>query len=87
MSNHDLWRWKINVVRVMGNSHDRRYVPDLVQAFQDDPDERVRAMAVWAFLNIIGQEAASIVSQDTKNSDHVIQEFRRAKQAFPPDRG
>ena len=32
MSPDDIWKWKMNVARVMGNSLDDGYVPDLVRA-------------------------------------------------------
>ncbi|MCK5343081.1 MAG: HEAT repeat domain-containing protein, partial [Candidatus Heimdallarchaeota archaeon] len=57
MSYKDIWRWKMNVARVMGNSRDEKYIADLIRAFKDNPDERVREMAVWAIGNIGGPEA------------------------------
>ncbi len=42
MSYQDIWRWKMNVARVMENSRDEKYIGDLVRAFQDNTDERVR---------------------------------------------
>jgi len=57
MSYKDIWRWKMNVARVMGNSRDEKYIADLVRAFKENPDERVREMAVWAIGNIGGPEA------------------------------
>ncbi len=52
MSPDDIWKWKMNVARVMGNSHDESYVPDLVRAFNENEDERVRGMAAWALGRI-----------------------------------
>ena len=57
MSDADLWRWKANVARVMGNLRDEAYVPDLVRAFGESGDERTRAMIAWA-LGRIGSPAA-----------------------------
>ena len=57
MSYDDVWRWKMNVARVMGNSLDERYVADLVTAFSENGDDRVRGMAAWA-LGRIGGSAA-----------------------------
>ncbi len=57
MSDADLWRWKMNAARAMGNSRDDAYVPELAEAFRREEDERVKAMAVWA-LGRIGSPAA-----------------------------
>ncbi|HOO71093.1 MAG TPA: 4Fe-4S double cluster binding domain-containing protein [Spirochaetota bacterium] len=54
----ELWRWKMNVARAMGNSLDRSYVPDLIKAFRENDDERVQAMAAWALGRLGGTEAA-----------------------------
>ncbi|MDJ0883914.1 MAG: 4Fe-4S double cluster binding domain-containing protein, partial [Desulfobacterales bacterium] len=54
MSTDDLWRWKMNVARAMGNTRDSRYTADLVQAMETNDDERVRAMAAWALGRIGG---------------------------------
>lgn len=59
MSANDIWRWKMNVARVMGNSRDRRYTGDLIRVLQENPDERVRAMAAWALGKLGGEEARS----------------------------
>jgi len=59
MSYKDIWRWKMNVARVMGNSRDASYIPDLIRAFNENADERVKAMAAWAIGHIGGQDARS----------------------------
>lgn len=53
----DLWRWTANVARAMGNSRDREYVPDLVQAFGRNTDERVLGMIAWSLGRLGGPEA------------------------------
>lgn len=57
MSDADLWRWKANAARAMGNTLDEMYVPDLVSAFGEDGDERVKAMIAWALGRIGGGSA------------------------------
>jgi len=57
MSAKDLWRWKMNVARVMGNTRDDVYVPELVKAFHREQDERVRGMCAWALGRIGGLAA------------------------------
>lgn len=53
----DLWRWKMNVARVMGNSLNQEYVPELVKAFDSNHDERVRGMIAWALGKLGGAKA------------------------------
>ena len=57
MSDADLWRWKMNAARAMGNTLDETYIPHLTEAFRRESDERVKAMTAWA-LGRIGGPAA-----------------------------
>ncbi len=57
MSVRDIWRWKMNVARVMGNSRDNRYVTDLIKAYQENDDPRVLGMIAWALGRLGGKEA------------------------------
>ncbi|MCF8031605.1 MAG: HEAT repeat domain-containing protein [Desulfarculaceae bacterium] len=57
MSAKDLWRWHMNVARVMGNTRDEAYVPELARSLDDNPDERARAMSAWALGRIGGVQA------------------------------
>ncbi len=57
MSPDDIWKWKMNVARVMGNTLDDGYVPDLVCAYHENEDARVRGMIAWALGRIGGAEA------------------------------
>ncbi len=66
MSYADVWRWKMNVARVMGNSRDSRFIPELARAFRENTDERVKAMAVWALGRIGGKEAEDELSDIRK---------------------
>jgi len=34
MSADDIWRWKMNAARAMGNSLDPDYIPELIKAFK-----------------------------------------------------
>ena len=52
MSYKDMWKWKMNVARAMGNSLDEKYVPELVKAYNDNDDERVKIMCLWALGRI-----------------------------------
>ncbi len=53
----EMWRWKMNVARAMGNSLDDAYIPHLVRAMREEEDERVKGMAAWALGRLGGPEA------------------------------
>ena len=57
MSADEIWRWKMNTARSLGNTRDDVYVPELVRAFGENSDDRVRSMCAWA-LGRIGGKAA-----------------------------
>ena len=71
----------MNVARVMGNSRDDKYITDLVCAYKDNPDERVRGMTVWAIGHIGGPEAVTALKGLVdETSDLVKEEIRQAKE-------
>jgi epoxyqueuosine reductase len=74
MSVKDLWRWKMNVARVMGNTRDQVYVPELVQAFQREEDERVRAMCAWALGRLGGEEARRALQSFQETASGLVAE-------------
>lgn len=74
MSSKDIWRWKMNVARAMGNSLDPDYVPDLIKAFQEHDDERVKSMAAWALGRIGGARARAALSEFLGKSDGTVRE-------------
>jgi epoxyqueuosine reductase len=57
MPEKDIWRWKMNVARAMGNSRDPEYLPELLVAFRSNDDERVLGMIAWAIGRIGGLKA------------------------------
>ncbi|HQP31430.1 MAG TPA: 4Fe-4S double cluster binding domain-containing protein [Deltaproteobacteria bacterium] len=59
MGTRDMWRWRMNAARAMGNTLDPAYIPELAQAFAAEKDERVQAMIAWALGRIGGNEALS----------------------------
>lgn len=82
MPSQDIWRWKMNAARVMGNSRDKKYIADLARAFEDNSDERVRGMAAWAIGNIGGPEALrALMGFNDETGDLVKKEIRQAKEA------
>jgi len=64
-----LWRWKMNVARVMGNSLDGKYVPELIRALRENTDDRVQGMAVWALGRIGGKIAMAALKEFDKGSN------------------
>lgn len=69
MSYDDIWRWKMNVARVMGNSQDVIYIGDLIKAYKENDDERVRGMCAWALGRLGGPEAKSALEEFLNSSD------------------
>ncbi|HBV97967.1 MAG: PBS lyase [Peptococcaceae bacterium BICA1-7] len=79
MSSSDIWRWKMNVSRVMGNSLDPAYIPDLIKAFNESTDDRVRGMAAWALGRIGGEDAKKALADFlTISQGQVREEVREA---------
>ena len=78
MSDADLWRWKANAARAMGNTLDERYVPDLVRAFSESGDERVASMVAWALGRIGGHAARQALEAFLLGSPPPVREEIRA---------
>jgi epoxyqueuosine reductase len=74
MSADDIWRWKMNVARCMGNTRDTGYVPELTRAFEENSDERVRAMCAWALGRIGGSAARRRLESSRPTSEGVVAE-------------
>ncbi len=79
MSDADLWRWKVNAARAMGNTRDEAYVPELVRAFSESGDERVAAMIAWALGRIGGASARHALESFLPGSrSPILEEIRAA---------
>ncbi len=63
MSPDQIWRWKMNTARAMGNTLDPCHIPDLVRAFEESVDERVKSMCAWALGRIGGRRARSALDR------------------------
>jgi len=74
MSADDIWRWKMNVARAMGNSLNPVYVADLIRAFKENSDERVNSMIAWALGRIGNSEAMSGLKLFLENSKGIVKE-------------
>jgi epoxyqueuosine reductase len=73
-SEKDLWRWKMNVARVMGNTLDDQFIPELARAFQENEDERVLGMIAWALGRIGGPHAKQTLSNALSQSEGLVKE-------------
>ncbi|MGC9323934.1 MAG: 4Fe-4S double cluster binding domain-containing protein [Desulfomonilia bacterium] len=74
MPDGDIWRWKMNVARAMGNSLDETYIPDLIRLFSENSDERVAGMAAWALGRIGGSRAFTALERFLPGSAPPVRE-------------
>jgi epoxyqueuosine reductase len=72
MSYDDVWRWKMNVARAMGNSRDEKYIADLIRAFDENEDEKVKGMCAWALGHIGGDKAMTVLRKFKQKSEGVV---------------
>ena len=83
MSADDLWRWKMNAARAMGNSRNPAYVTDLIRAFKENSDERVQSMIAWALGRIGNVEAMATLEGFSKDSTGIVkEEIQQAIKSF-----
>ncbi len=86
MSDADLWRWKMNVARAMGNTLDEAYIPELVRAFSENGDERTSAMIAWALGRIGGSRARQALEAFLPGSAGLLrEEIAAALEGGAPD--
>lgn len=70
----DLWRWKMNVARAMGNSLDQRFVGELIVAFEKNTDWRVLGMIAWALGKLGGSTSKGALEKFRKRSEGAVRE-------------
>jgi epoxyqueuosine reductase len=58
----------------MGNTLDTGYVPELIRAFEENGDERVKAMAAWALGRIGGKAARSALERFQSKVDGTLKD-------------
>lgn len=69
----------MNVARAMGNSLNPVYVAELILAFKENSDERVRCMIAWALGRIGNKEAMDGLEQFSRDSkDNVKEDIKQA---------
>ena len=69
-----LWLWKMNVARAMGNTLNRDFVPDLIRAFGENDDERVRGMIAWSLGRLGGEAARNALDRFLTESESPVRE-------------
>jgi epoxyqueuosine reductase len=72
MSPENLWRWKMNAARAMGNSLDENWVPALARALAEEKDERAAGMAAWALGRIGGKAARTAIENCRGKRDGLV---------------
>lgn len=83
IAKNDIWLWKMNVARVMGNTMDRKYLPDLVRAFDENEDERVKGMICWSLGRLGGDKAKTALENFLGESEGLVkEEITRALEDF-----
>ena len=83
MGSDTIWKWKMNVARVMGNCRDKKYLPDLEKAFNENRDDRIKGMIAWAMGQIGNQDTGQILkSYSANNSGKVLKEISMAIQTI-----
>jgi epoxyqueuosine reductase len=68
----NLWLWKMNVARVMGNTRDQKYLPDLIRAFKENEDERVKGIIAWSLGRLGGEKAKTALEGFLKGSEGLV---------------
>ncbi len=64
----------MNVARAMGNSLDPKYIPELIKAFKENVDERVKGMIAWALGRIGGEESKEILKISLSDSEGLVKQ-------------
>lgn len=68
----NLWLWRMNVARAMGNTGDPEYIPDLIRAFTENQDERVRGMVAWSLGGLGGRRSRTALEAFLKESKGLV---------------
>lgn len=72
MPSSDIWRWRMNAARAMGNMLDEAFVPELEKALAADGDERVRNMCAWSLGRIGGQSARNVLEKQARVGEECL---------------
>lgn len=69
-----LWLWKMNVSRVMGNSFNADYIPELIRAFRENDDPRLKGMIAWALGRLGGPSSKAALEEFHGTSTGLVHE-------------
>lgn len=58
----------------MGNSLNPEYIPDLIRAFKENDDERVKGMIAWSLGKLGGNKARSALIEFLLDSTGLVKE-------------
>ncbi len=75
MSYNEIWRWKMNAARAMGNTLDEKFIPDLIKAFNENKDEKVKGMIAWALGKIGGDKARIALESFLLENEDLVQDL------------
>jgi epoxyqueuosine reductase len=64
----------MNVARAMGNTHDRKYIPELIKAFEEINDKRVQGMIAWALGNLGGEKSKEALKLFLSSSEGLVKD-------------
>ena len=65
-------KWQMNAARALGNLGDRKNVPLLVKALNENPDEIVRGMSAWALGRLGGKTARKVLETARNNENGIV---------------
>jgi epoxyqueuosine reductase len=70
----EMWRWKMNTARAMGNTLDSKYIPELIRGFEENQDDRIKSMIAWALGRIGGKAAKKALEDFRAKSNGLVKE-------------
>jgi len=69
-----MWLWKMNVARAMGNSCNLDYISELIRAFSENDDERVKGMIAWSLGRLGGDSSKNALEEFLPGSEGLVRE-------------
>ena len=74
ISPKNMWLWKMNTARAMGNSLNSDYIPDLIRGFKENDDERVKGMIAWSLGKLGGDKSRFALSEFLPNNYGLVKQ-------------
>ena len=65
----------MNAARAMGNTLDEKFIPDLIKAFNENKDEKVKGMIAWALGKIGGDKARIALESFLLENEDLVQDL------------